>query len=72
MGRKRKIKQELKSSVDYMNEYIPIEYDIRRKVAINYDKVCGDLGIDKNKMLDRMMNNFVLEVYRDRIKNFEQ
>lgn len=67
--KKRKIKEEELSTVDYMNVEIPMDYLIRRKVAINYDKVCNDLGISKDKMLDRMMNDFVLEVYRDKIKN---
>ena len=67
--RKKKITQELNAEVDYMNEEISVEYGIRRKVAINYDKACKDLGVNRDKMLDRMMADFVLEVYRDKIKN---
>ena len=67
--RKKKITQELNADVDYMNEVIEVGYGVRRKVAINYDKVCKDLGVSRDKMLDRMMADFVLEVYRDKIKN---
>lgn len=67
--RKKKITQELNADVDYMNEVIEVGYGVRRKVAINYDKACKDLGVSRDKMLDRMMADFVLEVYRDKIKN---
>jgi len=67
--RKKKITQELNADVDYMNEVIEVGYGVRRKVAINYDKACKDLGVSRDKMLHRMMADFVLEVYRDKIKN---
>ena len=68
-GKGRRKKERNKS--DFLSEKEVDYFYIRRCTSLNFRKVCDDLYLDYGVVVDELLSNFILDVYRDKIKNLD-